>query len=156
MKVFIVSLLAFSMASAMAAEVQIMDAALPLINSNQSSATAKFQVDKTTGEGSVSVSVSEMRWTDFGGGYDQWGRWYPNRVNMPVVIFSDSVNVEGLSLHGDQVIYAGRDGDVNCGRLGQSSVLRRPTIYLTGNCKLTTKITGTWSTARLQVTMTTK
>ncbi len=156
MKKFIVSLLALSMSSAFAADIQIMDAELPLINSNQSSATAKFQVDKTTGEGSVSVSVSEMRWTDFGGGYDQWGRWYPNRVNMPVVVFTGSEKVEGLSLVGDQVIYAGAEGDVNCGRLGQSSVLRRPTIFLTGNCKLSAKITGTWSNARLQVIMTTK
>lgn len=156
MKKLIVSLLALSMSSAFAADIQIMDTELPLINASQSSATAKFQVDKTTGEGSVSVSVSEMRWTDFGGGYDQWGRWYPNRVNMPVVVFTGSEKVEGLTLMGDQVIYAGAEGDVNCGRLGQSSVLRRPTIFLTGNCKLTTKITGTWSNARLQVIMKTK
>ena len=156
MKRFIVSLLAFSMASAMATEVQILDVALPLINTQESSARAKFQMDKTTGEGSVVVSVSEMRWTDFGGGYDQWGSWYPDRIKIPFIVFSDSVKVEGLALHGDQVIFAGAEGDVNCGRLGQSSVSSRPTIYLSGKCKLSTKITGTWSNARLQVTMNTK
>ncbi len=154
MKKFI-ALLVFSMASAFAAEVQIMDAALPMITGS-SSVDARFQVDKTTGEGSVVVSVSEMRWTDMGSYCDQWGRCYPNRVNMPVMIFKDSVKVEGLALHGDQVIYAGAEGDVNCGRLGQSTVLRRPTIYLTGKCKLSSKVTGNWNSARVNVKMITK
>ena len=156
MKSLVIALIALS-ASAFAAEVQIMDAALPSINTFDASVDARFQMDTTTGEGSVAVSVSEMRWTEFGGGYDQWGRWHPgNRVNMPVQVFKKQVKVEGLALHGDQVIYAGRDGDVNCGRLGQSSVLRRPTIYLTGNCKLSGTVTGNWNNSRVNVIMTTK
>lgn len=155
MKKFI-ALLVLSMTSAFAAEVQIMDEALPLITGYNSTADSRFQVDKTTGEGSVVVTVTEQRWTDMGNYCDQWGRCYPNRVNMPVIVFKESVKVEGLSLMGDQVIYAGAEGDVNCGRLGQSSVLRRPTIFLTGKCKLSSKITGNWSTARINVIMTTK
>lgn len=156
MKSLVIALLAIS-ASAFAADIQIMDAKLPMINSYDSSVDARFQMDTTTGEGSVVVTVSEMRWTQMPGGYDQWGRYYPGqRVNMPVVVFKDSAKVEGLALHGNQVIYAGRDGDVNCGRLGQSSVLRRPTIYLSGNCKLNGKVTGPWADARVNVIMSTK
>lgn len=155
MKKFI-AILAFSMASAFAAEVQIMNEALPIISAYNSTVDARFQVDKTTGEGSVVVSVSEQRWTDMGMNCDQWGRCYPNRVNMPVMVFKQSAKVEGLSLHGDQVIYAGAEGDVNCGRLGESSVLRRPTIFLTGKCKLSGKITGNWGSSRVNVIMTTK
>ncbi len=157
MKKFVIALLALSTSLAFAAEVQILDAALPVMDSYNSSVDARFQMDTTTGEGSVVVSVSELRWTHMGGGYDQWGRWYPgNRMEMPVIIFKQSVKVEGLALHGDQVIYAGRDGDVNCGRLGQSSVLRRPTIYLSGKCKLSGKVTGNWNNARVNVVMNTK
>lgn len=155
MKKFI-ALLVLSMASAFAAEVQIMDEALPIMSSFNSSVDSRFQVDKTTGEGSVVVTVSEQRWTDMGSMCDQWGRCYPNRVNMPYIVFSKSAKVEGLSLHGDQIIYAGEAGDVNCGRLGESSVLRRPTIFLSGKCKLSSKITGNWSTSRVNVMMTTK
>lgn len=150
------ALLVLSMASAFAAEVQVMDEALPVISGYNATVDARFQVDKTTGEGSVLVTVSEQRWTDMGNMCDQWGRCYPNRVNMPYTVFSKEEKVEGLSLHGDQVIYAGAEGDVNCGRLGQSSVLRRPTIYLTGKCKLTSKITGNFGSSRVVVTMKTK
>ena len=155
MKKFI-ALLVLSMASAFAAEVQIMDEALPMMTTFNSTVDARLQVDKTTGQGSVAVTVTEQRWTDMGTMCDQWGRCYPNRVNMPYIVFSKSVDVEGLALHGDQVIYAGEAGDVNCGRLGESSVLRRPTIYLSGNCKLTGKVTGNWHSARVNVIMTTK
>ncbi len=154
MKKFVIAL-AFSMASAFAAEIQIIDASIPGVT-GPASVDSRFQMDKTTGEGSVVVTVTEQRWTDMGGYCDQWGRCYPNRVNMPVVVFKDSVKVEGLSLHGDQVIYAGQDGDVNCGRLGESSVLRRPTIFLSGKCKLSGRVTGSWTSSRLKVIMTTK
>lgn len=156
MKSLVIALFALC-TSAFAAEIQIMDAKLPMINSYDSTVDARFQMDTTTGEGSVAVTVSEMRWTQMPGGYDQWGRYYPGqRYQMPVVVFKETTKVEGLALHGDQVIFAGRDGDVNCGRLGQSSVLRRPTIFLTGNCKLNGKVSGTWSDARVNVIMTTK
>jgi hypothetical protein len=158
MKKFIVAIFAFSALSAFAAEVPVMDAALPVMTSSNTSADARFQMDKTTGEGTVIVTVTEMRWTNMGGGYsDQWGHWYPApSTQMPVEIFRASTKVEGLNLHGDQIIFAGRDGDVNCGRLGESSVLHRPTIFLSGKCKLNASITGNWNNAHVNVTMTTK
>lgn len=156
MKTFVIALLALS-ASAFAADIPVMDAALPVMDTYNAQVDARFQMDTTTGEGSVVVTVSEMRWTTMGGGYDQWGHWYPGpRVQMPVVIFKQSAKVDGLALHGDQVVYAGRDGDVNCGRLGQSTVLHRPTIYLSGKCNLNGSITGNWSNAHLSVIMNTK
>ncbi len=155
MKTIFALLIAIS-TSAFAAEMTVMDTALPLMSTYDSSADARFQVDSTTGEGSVTATVTEFRWVIMGGNYDQWGRYYPNRVQMPTVIFKESVKVEGLALHGDQVIFAGAEGDVNCGRLGQSTVLRRPTIFLTGKCKLQTKITGNWSKAHLKVILITK
>jgi hypothetical protein len=153
---FIVALLALTIGSAFAAEIQVMDAALPTISSYDAQVDARFQMNTTTGEGSVVVAVTEMRWTTMGGFCDQWGRCYPQRVNMPYTVMRDSVKVEGLALHGDQVIYAGADGDVNCGRLGESTVLHRPTIYLTGNCKLSGRVTGNWNNARVNVIMKTK
>jgi hypothetical protein len=153
---FIVALLALGLSSAFAADIQIMEAALTHVSAYDTQVEARFQMDKTTGEGSVVVNVTEMRWTTMGGYCDQWGRCYPQRVNMPVTVMRESVKVEGLALHGDQVIYAGAEGDVNCGRLGQSSVLRRPTIFLTGNCKLSGRVTGNLNNARVNVIMTTK
>jgi hypothetical protein len=156
MKTFIALLLTFGTALAFAADIPVMDAALPVMSNYDSDVDARFQMDRESGEGSVVVTVSEMRWTDMGGSYDQWGHYYPHRVMMPVVIFRESAKVEGLALHGDQVIYAGRDGDVNCGRLGTSTVFNRPTIYLTGNCKLSGAISGNWNAARVNVIMKTK
>ncbi|MFL5785380.1 MAG: hypothetical protein ACJ76H_12255 [Bacteriovoracaceae bacterium] len=157
MKKFVVAIFAFSALSVFAAEVPVMDAALPVMSSYDTAADARFQMDKTTGEGSVIVSVTEMRWVNGGGYTDQWGHWYPApRMQMPVEIFRGSTKVEGLALHGDQIIFAGRDGDVNCGRLGESSVLHRPTIFLSGNCKLNATISGNWNNAHVTVSMTTK
>ncbi len=156
MKKFVIALFALGTLSAFAAEITVMDSALPMISSYDAMVSARFQMDRATSEGSVVVTVTENRWTDMGGSYDQWGHYYPRRVNMPVVVFNESAKVEGLALQGDQVVYAGRDGDVNCGRLGESSVLHRPTIFLTGKCKLSGRVTGNWSNSRVNVTLTTK
>ena len=40
------------------------------------------------------------------------------------------------------MIYNGVNGEVNCGKLGLSRVLRRPTLYLSGTCELKSYITN--------------
>jgi hypothetical protein len=159
MKKFVVAMLALTIGSAFAAEVQIMNADLPYVVARDTFAETRFQMDSRSGEGSVVVTVNEWRDTGYGdgGNYDpNGGGWFPNPNRMAVIIMKKSVKVEGLALHGDQVIYAGEEGDVNCGRLGKSPVLNRPTIYLTGNCKLNGTIVGNGRDAQVNVTMTTK
>ncbi len=156
MKKFVIALLALGMFSAFAAEITVLDSAIPGLSTYDAMVSSRFQMDRASGAGSVIVTVTENRWQDMGGSYDQWGHYYPRRVNMPVVVFNESVKVEGLALQADQVIYAGRDGDVNCGRLGESSVLHLPTIFLTGKCKLSGHVSGSWSNSRVNVILTTK
>lgn len=46
--------------------------------------------------------------------------------------FEKYVEIDGLSLEGDEVVYNG----VVCGKLGVTRVLKRPAILTTGNCQI--------------------
>lgn len=155
----LLALLVLSTSLAHAAEVTVLEAEL-MQTSSTDMVDTRFQVDRTTGEGKVTVTVSRQEYNHFPEypgpmGCDMYGRCYPNQWNrMPVIVtvFDKTVAVEGLALHGDRVIYAAAEGDVDCGKLGVSRVLRKPTIFLTGNCKLNGKIRG----HKLTVTLKTK
>lgn len=161
-KILVASSLLVSAVSAFAAEVVVLDKQIPTTARYMTTADARFQVDQNTSEGFVDVTVTEERsmYNPYPGpiGCDQWGRCHPNRMPMPmpVVIFSERVKVEGLMLMGETVMYHGADANVDCGRLGVSRVFRKPTIYLNGNCKLKTEITGNFANQRVVVKLKTK
>jgi len=121
-------------------------------------ASSSFYMDTETGEGFANISVSEQ---DFDHGYPFPGSvcngysCYPgNHYPTPIyrTIFRTTVELENIKLVEKEMIYMGDNGEVNCGKLGTSRVLRRPTLYLTGNCKLTEKLLHD----RLIVTLTIK
>ena len=154
MKKFILAALLVC-SSAFADEVTVMDEGLPGIGQYYTTVDARFHMDQATGEGFVKVYVTEER-PGLGGHYDSNGRWYPNRMPMPVTIFSETVKVDGLMLMGDRVMFHSPEGDVDCGKMGVSRVFKRPTIYLNGNCSLSGELKGRWSNSRVVVTLKTK
>lgn len=100
---------------------------------------SRFVIDDVTGEGSVAVKVSRRQSGKPGAG-------------GPVIyraLFNKTVKVEGLSLLGDKLVYAGEEGDVECGTLGESRVFKVPTIYLSGNCSIVSKIVKKELTVKL-------
>lgn len=144
--------------SVFAAEMTILDVQAPEVSSVDSLAM-KFRMDKTTGDGFADISVSReipAPWT--GGGWTSctpYGGCIPQpmpRIPEVRVLFHESVAIEGLALHGNRVVYAAANGDIECGTIRNSSVLRIPTLYLNGNCRLA----GALTTGRLVVTFKTK
>ena len=92
---------------------------------------------------------------DSSGGYDcsRYGFCLPRPIPRTRTLFADTVEVEGLSLLGNRLVYAAETGDIDCGLYGTTYVLRIPALYLNGNC--TTK--GTLDRrGNLKVTLTTK
>ena len=156
MKKLILAFLVLSVSIVHAAEVTILEAEVPRLESFNTMVDSRFQMNQSTGEGFVQVTVTENRPQWGGGHYDQWGRHYPHRTEMPVVVFQDTVKVDGLMLMNDEVVYHGTEGDVICGKMGLSRIFKRPTIYLNGNCKLTGRLSGRTFQKKVIVTLKTK
>lgn len=107
-------------------------------------ASAKFFMDTDTGIGYARIIVTETERNPFPPGRticDQFG-CYPAPIPTPIqrTILSEQVMIPGLTLEDNQMIYRADDREINCGRLGVSRVLRRPTLYLSGKCELNSDI----------------
>lgn len=139
---FMILLGLFSLTSMLhASEVTVLESTLTRLENSYQSVSARFQVNQKTGQGFVEVTVVENRYT---GGHHYpgpgWGGRHPIPQTVPAVVYQNKVAVEGLMLMGDKLTYHDVSGDVDCGTLGLSRIFKRPTIYLTGNCKLTGKV----------------
>ena len=146
MKKFIIVALMLVVSAVNAAEISILEANFPDTRTTFSpTANSKFVMDTNTNEGFVTTEVTAWEVANRNDGYyDQWGRWVPtpNRTSTPVRLLTKTVKVDGLMLMGDQAVYQGAEGNVVCGTMGYSRVLKVPTLYLSGNCTLVTKIVG--------------
>lgn len=156
-KIFVLAMLAVtSMVSA--AEINVVEADLPPLNTFRSMVDSRFYVDKATGEGFVKVDVSEERYIYHGPSYPRGpypGPWYPAPVPTPtyVSVYRDTVKVPGLVLVGDKVMYHSNEAAVDCGTLGVSRIFKKPTIYLSGNCTLTDRVISTSRGAKVIVNL---
>lgn len=119
-----------------ASEVTVFEAAIYLGPSFRTYVDTSFQMNTTTKEGFVQVSVIEERPGMANGYYDSMGRWLPYNQPTHFTILSEKVKVENLVLDGNRVVYHSEEGEVECGTLGVSRVLKKPTIYLSGKCEL--------------------
>lgn len=122
MKKFILAALALTASTVYAEQVVVMQTNVPVVNNGVSEVTTYFHMDRTTGQGYVAAKVVESAYYGDGPTY--------------MSVFSDKVSVPGLVLMGDQAVYQGADGNVVCGTMGVSRVLRKPTFYLSGKCSL--------------------
>lgn len=156
MKFFIIAALALSSLLAHASEVTIFEADFTRSSLFPNFAHASFQVDKTTGEGFVQVVVTEERPGIPSGHYDHMGRWTPYNQTMTFVVLDEKVKVDNLMLMGNKIVYHAEEGEVECGTLGVSRVLKRPTIYLSGKCELTAFVEGFQTERHVVVKLKTK
>lgn len=169
MKKVLALALVLGSALANAGDVTVLDAEVRLRHGfYRTDADASFQMDKASGEGFVKVSVMQERTivihnpfpAPFPGDYRHPYPYpyprYPQTTTERVRVFDDMVRVEGLSLNGDKVVFQAAEGEVECGTLGVSRVFKVPTIYLNGNCKLTSRVVDVNSNPRVVVKLITK
>ena len=131
MKKLILAALALTSSTVFAGQVTVLEAKVPVIESSNQTATTRFYMDQKTGQGYVKAIVTERI-------FDH----HPNRDNGPstIQVFSETVKVDGLVLMGDQAVYQGAEGNVVCGTMGTSRVFKVPTLYLSGDCVLTSTL----------------
>jgi len=130
--------------SALANEVTLLVKTLP-ITRGLPSVSSKFSIDTEMKEGFAKVLVTEQ-YIEYvqrcNGGYPSGPicTTYPEtRYNT---VLTEKVKIEGMTTNGDDVIYQGTEGDVLCGTMKLSRVLRVPTLYLTGKCVLESRISN--------------
>lgn len=129
-----------------ATEVTVLESRLSRTEAPFQSVEARFQINQTTGQGYADVTVIENRytWGHHYPGYPYpgpgWGGHHPIPQPTPTVIYRNKVAIEGLTLVGNKLMYQDTSEEVDCGTLGVSRVFKRPTIYLTGNCKLVGRV----------------
>jgi len=130
--------------SALANEVTLLVKTLP-ITRGLPSVSSKFSIDTEMKEGFAKVLVTEQ-YIEYvqrcNGGYPSGPicTTYPEtRYNT---VLTEKVKIEGMTTNGNDVIYQGTDGDVLCGTMKLSRVLRVPTLYLTGKCVLESRISN--------------
>ncbi len=150
MNKLILAILAFCISGAQAAEINVLETNYRSVHDYPTQVHSRFAVDLDTHEGYVNVEALEERVISSGSPRSPM----PNR--MTVVVFSDQVKVDGLMLMGDKIIYRGETADVECGKLGVSRVFKRPTIYLNGNCSLSSRIVKNRDQRKVVVKLITK
>lgn len=144
---FMIFLSFFYLASvAQAAEITVLESKLTNTQSYYQSVDTRFQINQTTGQGYAEVTVFEDRYplgSQYPGSHypgPGWNGRHGMPQPIPTVIYQNKIAIEGLILVGDKLIYQDVSGDVDCGTLGVSRIFKRPTIFLTGLCKLSGKV----------------
>lgn len=150
MKKLTLAILALCISVAQAAEINVYEANYRSVHDYPTQVHSRFVIDMDTHEGYVNVEALEERVVSSGSPRSS----IPNR--MTVVVFSDQVKVEGLIFMGEKIIYRGETSDIECGTLGVSRVFKRPTIYLNGNCSLSSRITKNRDQRKVVVKLITK
>lgn len=149
MKKLMIASLILGASLAQAAEVTVLEANVRGLETYYPRVHTQFYMDQTTGDGFAKVAVVEDRpYMDWS--YNRGGHRVPEHRTRSVVVFQETVKIDGLMLMDDKVIYHGEDGDVDCGTMGVSRIFRRPTIYLSGNCKLSGKMSRNQLTLKLK------
>lgn len=134
MKLLVLSLVTFAASSSFASEVKVLD--LPASKAAGANVHSRFTVNNVNGNAGVSITLTKHR-----GG---------PRASHPVAR-TYHADVPELSLaHGK--LYLTLEGKAfECGVMGESRFLRRPTLYLTGACKLKEKRVSSDAGRRFQV-----
>ncbi len=99
-------------------------------------------------QGSVKVSVKDLKCRS--GGYDH------EDICFLRTVASKTFKLEGLKLDNEQLVFEDANGKVVCGNYGVSRVLRRRTLFLTGNCQVETKIESAGRNSALLVNFVTR
>lgn len=109
----------------------------------------KIKIDPVTGEGKVAINLERLIFEDMRDyltincspyGCTPFDWTYSSGRFREAVVYSQVVGVEGLSLHGNRIVYSGKSGDVECGVVKPSRFLKIPKIRLNGNCEVSGKL----------------
>ena len=145
MKKFLsISLVLASTAFAHASEVTVLSTNVPATRGHTTVDT-RFYIDTEMKEAYAMVEVAEqvtvyVQDCSYGGYYGPYNPRYPYCRTVPQIryntILNDKAKIEGMTMNGDDVIYQSAEGDVVCGKMGRSRILRVPTFFLSGKCDL--------------------
>jgi hypothetical protein len=150
-------------AQAFAGEVVVMDiAAVDLRGADR--VDTRFNVNEAAG--TVSADMTATRQIVqcmgggyygggyYGGGYGPFGGPYYHRncTAFDQVVLTQSEEIPGMTV-ADKIVSI--DG-INCGKMGLSRILKVPTFFMSGNCKLVEKMVRVNGERRLQVKLITK
>lgn len=137
---FLSALLSFSLAQA--AEVTVLDKVMPQIT-RLDSVSAEYRIDVNRADASVSMVVKSLE-----------SIGYPGGVSVRTTKYK--IEVPELELVNDDVVLSTPEGEVTCGTMGTTPVLKRPVLKLNGNCGLITTVTRTPEGRRVQVKIVTE
>ncbi len=154
MKNLILLVFALTSYAAMAKTITLLDTKIPTSYYFYTSASSKFYMDTKFGQGYAKVNVTEYERDQFPrrDRCDRYGCYpAPSPIPRSRTLFYDTIEIENLKMVDKQMIYMGENGEINCGHLGTSRVLRRPTLYLSGNCKLNTRLNNGRLTVKLTI-----
>lgn len=145
---FLLVLMTSSMSFA-AETVRVLEDQIPY-TPNYTTADAKFYMDTDSNLGYAQVSVTEQYQVTYWetichGPVDPR---YPHPVCRRVprtethyrTIYEHTELIPNLVLEDKTMVYHSANGAVECGTLGTSRVFRRPTLYLSGKCKLNSRV----------------
>lgn len=148
MKFFAAIAFLISFSQAHAAEIKISHFPLSDVNSYRSEVDTSFFMNTKTKEGFVDINVFEDK------SYPYWGYWSSGPLPEPVVlVHTKRVRVPNLKLEGDQVIYQSLNEKSVCGYLGRGRIFKRPKIFLTGKCNISSQINGNDDRSVIEVTL---
>lgn len=151
-KMLLASLFVFT-SVAFAEEVTVLETHVPRLHSHdRSSVDTRFYIDTESRQGFVKVKVMKEIWNHYRGR----GQRHPDYHPTYVTIYENTVKVDNLMLEDDKVIYYGAEGAVHCGTMGVSRIFKVPTLYLSGNCKVSGSIMRHGAERKLSVTLKTK
>lgn len=145
MKKFFLAALALTASTVYAEQIVVMEAKITSSWGSNLDVQTNFYMDQATGQGYVKARVNQIVRT-----HPREGG--PNHVT----VFSDKVSVPNLVLMGNDAVYQGAGGNVVCGTMGVSRVFKVPTLYLSGNCVLSSVILRDGRKNKLVVSLTTK
>lgn len=146
-----------------AAEVVVMDIPARDLRGADSIDT-RFIVNEAAGTVDVKLTASETITTCMGpvgypgpyyphpGGWGRGGYYRHNCMTSVRELLTQTEEIEGMTVADKVVSYNG----VVCGKMGLSRVLKVPTFFLNGNCKLVEKTVRVEGERRLQVKLITK
>lgn len=140
MKKSVFAFLIFSISViANAGEITVLTSPVPYTR-GYTTVDTRFSIDTEMKEGFAKVSVQEEyydhSYSRCWGGHRPGGYYCGGPSRYFHEVYSTTVKIEGLTTNGDEVIYQGPQGDVVCGKMGTGRVFKRPTFYLSGNCRL--------------------
>ncbi len=128
----------------------VLDSSLP----NYNSTNTAIQINTLTNQGYIRLTASkEFNHVRCSGTREDRNC---DLETESLQVYTKDIDVTGLTLDGDKLVYRGEAGAIECATLGTSRVFHVPTLYLTGNCQAKVMLKKIDGISRLQLNFVTK